>query len=505
MPPDDKCDLPSLRRECSSKPQEEREQCILKAKQSRGCLNEAEDLKLRQLNHWNDNDYFQEHKRGNYTQKESEARVKVLGKGVTVFRDVGLSFYKVCNGDTKDKIREKLVKYKEFEYIKDMPENRLSSLNISDASLRRNEHMWIPIPIPEEVRQLSEKDYVSYWEKGIEELKTHPYYGKTVEKLIKKVGIDEILKLMIAVAKVESGGAPIGQYEFHRYEPHHQAFSFSIFHVLMKGPGLMARRRLNLTEGQTYHPKNAGKLFLAFLIQKAGDPSKYFPLLNGKKVDVRVRTSVVKKGKRRNVWTNINIDENLSNFSSFYNGKGWKRNNVRYPFVLETYLKYAETVLKDYRKSVPKKPPVVPKPPIVAKPPVTPAKKIPVSPTKPPVAPAKPPVVTTKPPIVAKPKIETAKLWPTSEVVLRRVGKKLLAKAVEDANSVNSTRSGISSILKTDENVQKCVSRIVSFLKSMYGSDTYYPYDRIGVGVDKKGTFIIFKRGFEEHILRVEL
>jgi hypothetical protein len=76
---------------------------------------------------------------------------------------------------------------------------------------------------------------------------------------------------------------------------------------LMKEAGLEARKKLGLTEGQACHPKNASKLFLAFLIEKAGDRgklgvfkefvTKYFPPAGS-----------------------------FQNFAAFYNGGDYKKN-----------------------------------------------------------------------------------------------------------------------------------------------------------------------------------
>jgi hypothetical protein len=345
--------------------------------------------------------------------------------------------------------------------------------------------MWIPIPIVQNLRLLPEKDYVSYWRYGIEEMKSHPYYGVRAKDFIEKVGIDELLRLMVAVAKTESGGKPVGQFEFHRYEPHKDAFSYSIFHVLMVGAGLDARRHLNMTEGQTYHPKNAGKLFLAFLLEKSTDPSKYFPLLNDKKVKVKVRN---RKGKKPR-WTYITISSNLSEFSSFYNGKGWKKSNPKYPVNLEGYLEYADTLL-DYKPKL--KAASKPAPKVVAK------AKPPKAESKP--APKSAPKAESKVKPTPAPKVEK----PSKKVVFVRIRKRPLRGVIEDANLLSVNKFGVDRILKTDSDVSKCLARIIKFLREKYGSEIYYASDSIGLGVDEKGVFILFKRDGKKHFLRVK-
>lgn len=131
---------------------------------------------------------------------------------------------------------------------------------------------------------------------------------------------------MLAIAKQESGGKPIGQFELHRWEPHQSAFSFSLFHVLMKGAGMRARQHLDMTEGQLYHPKNAAKLFLAFLCEKSRkgklcDPERFFPLM-----------------------------KNLNSFARFYNGAAWKRINPHYTRHLRKYYHQSGKIIPPQEK-----------------------------------------------------------------------------------------------------------------------------------------------------------
>ena len=139
----------------------------------------------------------------------------------------------------------------------------------------------------------------------------------------KMTSLDTGLGLVdIAVAKQEGGGRPLGQFTLHRWEHHKKAFSFSYFHVLMKGPGLTARRKLNLTEGQLLHPENAVMLFLAFLIEKTKERAKhadrYFP-----------------------IW------EHDEDFAKFYNGGKWKEKNPDYLVNLERYYQEADAHLDE--------------------------------------------------------------------------------------------------------------------------------------------------------------
>lgn len=258
--------------------------------------------------------YFVKVKNGEFTQEERKRRTQTLTSEtnpslkVTVFRDNGLNFYLVENdNETKASIRAKLVQFKEFEYIKNLPSYKIASFNILDVSLKKG--MLIPIPIPEDHRKFGEEEFLNHCHDGIMEMLQHEEYGCHVAELLDKIGEKELLTFMLTMAKVESGGLPLGQFEFHRYEKHIPAFSFSIFHVLMAGPGLEARKKLNMSEGQLYHPRNAAKLFLGFLIEKSGgNPEKFFPLL-----------------------------EHVEEFTSFYNGTAWRSLNPHYPDTLRKY------------------------------------------------------------------------------------------------------------------------------------------------------------------------
>ncbi len=415
---------------------------------------------------WGNGDFSVERKGGDYTRAEELARTEKLPNGEVVLRDVGVVFYKVRPGDSIWKIRQRLSKYKEFAYLQDLPEDRLSSFNINPRDLQA--HMWLPIPRKPEDRHLEEPVFANYCSQAIDELGSHRVYGPKLKKLLEKVSKRDLIALMMAVAKSECGKSPLGQFTFFRYEKRHKAFSYSIFHVLMVGPGLKARSTLNMTEGQTYHPKNAAKLFLGFLFEKSGDPSKFFPVL-----------------------------DKLEDFATFYNGSGWRINNKAYPGRIKGHYKDAQDILKgaDFpvARCVKRAKPVV----VVAdgsgvvKGPVVKPVAKPI--VKPKVAPAE---KTT----------EITKMWESARVQLFTVGKGTnLVEAILNSNWANSQRAGIPSILETNANARKCAERILQYLEDMYGDYTYFADDKIGVGVDKHGPFILFKRrGQDRAFLRFQ-
>jgi len=255
---------------------------------------------------WDGHDeYFKEIPNGKFNKEEYESRLKKLSNGETIFEDIGaLVFYRVEEGDTTSKIREKLSKYKRFKYLKTSSREKIKSFNIPRRSLEAG--MLIPIPLAEKDRLVTDGQFVNYCNEAIDEMVVDATYGKMVKRIIEKTSKQEILKVMLAVVKQESGGKPIGQFELHRWEPGQKAFSFSLFHVLMTGPGMKARQKLNMTEGQVYHPKNGAKLFLAFLCEKSkkgnsSNPERFFPLI-----------------------------DHLESFARFYNGANWKRVNPNY-------------------------------------------------------------------------------------------------------------------------------------------------------------------------------
>ena len=254
---------------------------------------------------------------GEWTRHQRKKRRKTLIRGEEIFQDVGLTFYLVKRGDTISEIRERLGTYPEYAYLSDQLE-KLDSFNIPARKLRAN--LWIPIPTESKDRQLTDAQFASYAHDAIEELSLSPQYGKEVERILKKVSTRDLVATMMAIAKQEGGGKPLGQFELHRWEPGKKVFSFSYFHVLMQGPGLTARKALNLTEGQLYHPRNGVKLFLAFVIEKNRESKKHADRL-------------------------FPIWDHPEAFARFYNGKAWKRTNPHYVKNVRRYYDEADAHL----------------------------------------------------------------------------------------------------------------------------------------------------------------
>lgn len=257
-----------------------------------------------EVSEWDGNqDFF---KRG-YEYKYKKIKNE-KGSAINLVEDVGLTFYRVEKGDSIEGIRHKIASVPGFEYIATLSKEKIESFNIQNKKLKPG--MLIPIPPEREKSVLSDKQFANYCQQAIEEMKTHPKYRDYIAQILAVIPENKLVMLMMAVAKQESAGntnIPIGSFAMHRWEPVQNAFSFTYYHVLMKEAGLEARRKLGLTEGQACHPKNASKLFLAFLIEKAGDRgklgvfkefvAKYFPPTGS-----------------------------FQNFASFYNGGDYRKN-----------------------------------------------------------------------------------------------------------------------------------------------------------------------------------
>ncbi len=258
-------------------------------------------------------------KNGEYTKEQRKERKKILKNGEVIFEDVGLTFYLVKKGDTISEIREKLGKYPEYAYLRNQT-LKLESFNIPAKRLLAD--LWIPIPTENADRYLTEGQFSQYAGYVINDMLVHPEYGDELEEILTKVSPRELIATFMAIAKQEGGDRPLGQFELHRWEPRYSAFSFSYFHILMKGPGLTARRKLNLTEGQLYHPVNAVKLLIGFLVEKSKEslkkPVRFFPL-----------------------------PQHYEDFAKFYNGSSWKKTNPHYVTNVRRYYEDAEKQVAD--------------------------------------------------------------------------------------------------------------------------------------------------------------
>jgi len=376
--------------------------------------------------------------RGDLTHEERRLRTRHLANGVEILQDVELQFYKVQSGDTLGKIRAKLSALPEFSFVKDQL-GKLESFNIPARELQ--EGMWIPIPLENENRYITDEQFARYAAKAVEGMKGDPVYGAYTRDILKEISEGELIATLVAVAKQEAGGRPIGRYELHRWEPRYNVFSFSLFHVLMMGPGLEARRELNKSEGQLYHPQIATRLFIAFLKEKGGNPRELFPITKHPKA-----------------------------FASLYNGTGWREINPNYVRNILRYHKDAQEMLSTLSEKGE---------------PDTRPKIVEVSPPL--------PSIPEKPSLGPKPKEKPSA--PAKEKILitwERIGRQNLTTALREAH-FKYIQKMKRPIFRNNRDLHVGAKTVMRYLRRKFGSDTYFPGDEIGIGVDHKGPYMKFR------------
>lgn len=266
--------------------------------------------------------YFVRHANGDLTVQERRA-TRTLRDGSVLLDDGDLTFYRVRRGDTVSRIRQRLGRQREFDHFGEQLA-KLDSFNIPPQYLQAK--MWLPLPMDRGDREVRPDQFLAYATTAIREMRDRGYYTRAMRNFLADVSWQDLTALTMATAMQEAGGQPLGRLELHRWEQGPRAFSFGYCHVVMVGPGLRARQRLGLTEGQTYHPVNSAKLFLAFLFEKAAemgkDPADFFPL----------------KGKRAQA------------YAAFYNGKYWRQINPDYVANVERNLVFARRSLNSMRQ-----------------------------------------------------------------------------------------------------------------------------------------------------------
>jgi hypothetical protein len=399
-------------------------------------------------------EFFREVPGGEFSPTEHAARTKTIRKGITVFRDIGVTFYKVQKGDSIEKIRGKLSLIPEFKYVKDQ-RNKIQSFNIKDKWLKAG--MDLPIPMENSKRELTDEQFYAYARKAVEKMKTDAHYAIFTKQLLEVMSEDELVALVMGAAKTESGGKPMGHNEFHRFEKPRNGiprFSYGAHHVMIEGPGAAAKRDLNLTLGQLYHPQNSSKLFIGFLANKIKErggkvkPGDFFPL----------------------------TPEKAEKFAEFYNGKYWRERNKRYDKNIDHF--YHESLETIQSLEIKLDPQEMAEAPVVEE-------KQPSSHQE------------YKP--VHKPKHKAEKEKYTHiDYVNIHVGKALF-RAILDANVKNGRKS-----IKTNAEAMKLSNKILKYLEKMYGDNTYYSGDKIGVGIDRLGPVMVFERDGKRAIFRIK-
>jgi len=261
--------------------------------------------------------------------------IRTINKGTVDERkymlDIGLTFMLTKTGDSRDglcaEVKQTEPGGRKFSYL-EPGTSKYQSINIPANKLPTNR--WIPLPLESTQRKLTSEQFFNYASQAIDEMiagtnERDKAYSEAVKLLVEKIGKKELMCLMVATAKQESGGAPLGQFVFHRWEAGRNDFSHTIFHIMLEGPGAEARRKLEMTPGQMNHPKNSCKMFLAFAIEK------HLGRYKGTIAPSAEKTAkfIYKKYQNTEEWIN------------FYNGGGWKNYNPDYATNLKKYTKEA--------------------------------------------------------------------------------------------------------------------------------------------------------------------
>lgn len=389
---------------------------------------------------------------GDFLPNERKKRIKQLARGIIVLEDVDLSFYLVRTGDTISSIRASLAALPQFAYLRDQT-RKIESFNIPPRELQAG--MWLPIPLENEERYITDEQFAIYAARSLLSLRENPLYGQFIREALKRTSEQGLIATLVAIAKQEAGGQPIGRFELHRWEPRYNVFSFSLFHILMTGPGLAARRHLNRSEGQLYHPEHAVGLFFGFLKEKNIEPTSIFPL-----------------------------DKKGPTFARVYNGKAWKRVNPNYVKNIYRYYKDAkemlDTILTEAEDAAPGSGSI----PVTPKPEVSPIPKEP-----------------TPPKSSSRRQPETSPSSP--RIVWEVIGRQNLTMAVKDAHFryVQATRQ---TVFRNNQELQKGTQTLMRYLSRRFGSNTYYPNEEVAVGYDRLGKYIMF-RSRRNNQLRQEL
>ncbi len=195
--------------------------------------------------------------------------------------------YTVQSGDSERKIKEKLKKYTPLDYLKDVPDGiRWYNFNtIPDKKLLP----WLKLVVPkknsEKMKTISE--FKKSQKSALNEMKNDSNYWSYIKKLIEQFWENHIVNVMTAYAKSETCPEDydnqVWKFALFRYEDYYKCPSYWYHHVLYMDAGLRAFKKTWITIGQCCNPKDSGKLFLAFCVEKnRSDYRKFFDLGNRK-------------------------------------------------------------------------------------------------------------------------------------------------------------------------------------------------------------------------------
>jgi len=411
---------------------------------------------------------------GEFTKSEREKRREKITIGsatVDLFRDHGMTFYAVRKGDnTVDDIYQKLSKIPEFSYLQDpyyAPPSKnpkstrnISSFNILPQYLQPG--MYVAIPLKVEDRQVNHKQMTKYCYLGIQDLQEESVYKNEIDQLVGEYGEKKLIQIMIAFARSETTatlGQDTGRYALQRYEGDgsHSEYSLTMYHILMTGPGLEARRKLGLTEGQCYHPQNAAKLFLAYWLEK---------------VNAKKENTIKKLSPYFAMETNKDFKKAGRKYcgrSSY--GKKLKK-NYEYAGEQLAGLKFGSEDLLIASLVAQK---IEPKP-----------KQLPK------VQPAKIAFKTKELPKI-EPKL-TLKLKDATKVPLKSIE---IGRGGGIQTAIRNANWKHGRFLKSEKGIKLLAERVEEYVSDIFKTSTVKPSDRIFLGKDKIGVYAKFQRGNE--------
>lgn len=202
-------------------------------------------------------------------------------------REWRLAYCRVLRWDTIPKIRNRLSKYPEFDYLKESRyQNKILWFNIKDSDLRPWMNLMVPLKI--EKREIGDSDFINKSKIAINQMMNNPIYWNQVKTLVQKIWKDNLARVMYAFAKVETAnGNPevkIWNWCLYRYEKT-DLYSVSYYHIIPRHNRAwgIALQKLKMTVWDTCDPINAWKLFLWFWCQAVPDTTKLETYLNPKK------------------------------------------------------------------------------------------------------------------------------------------------------------------------------------------------------------------------------
>lgn len=182
-------------------------------------------------------------------------------------REWKLCYCRVLQWDTIPKIRNRLTKYPEFEYLKDpiygWSTRNVNWFNIEPRHLRPWMELMVPLKI--EDRQLDDKAFLESCQRAIDRIKSNQKYWSTVTRLVNKIGVTKLSQVMASFARVETAhgksGVKIWTWWLYRYEST-DTYSVSYYHIVTKWWWAKALANLNMSIWDTCDPVKAWMLFL---------------------------------------------------------------------------------------------------------------------------------------------------------------------------------------------------------------------------------------------------